>query len=76
MLKVVYENEMEEVNYSRQPRISRPQTTYLQFGERNIRIYKNGYFEDQLDIVFSGYMGWEKMAELVPAEYEPSSQLR
>jgi len=76
MLKVVFENENEETNYSRQSRFQRPQTSYMQFGEKNIRIYKNGYFEDPLNVVFSGYMGWEKMAELVPVEYEPYNSMK
>jgi hypothetical protein len=71
-LKVVYEKESEEYNYSHQNNFYKPQTSILSFPAKAIKIYQNGYFEDQLGIVFNGYMGWERLAELMPLEYRPS----
>ncbi|MBL7726556.1 MAG: hypothetical protein JNM68_02675 [Dinghuibacter sp.] len=36
-----------------------------------LHIYANGSYFDPLQLFLDGYMGWEKMAELLPLEYEP-----
>jgi hypothetical protein len=36
-----------------------------------ISIHSNGYYNPVLDLQLEGYMGWEKMAELLPFNYEP-----
>lgn len=37
-----------------------------------LHIYPNGSYFDPLQLFLDGYMGWEKMAELLPLEYEPN----
>lgn len=40
-------------------------------GDRLLEIEQNGYFFDQNDVNISGYLGWEKVADLVPYDYFP-----
>jgi len=76
-IKIVFKKEQEEVSYTKRTNNgSRPQTSILEFTNEFLRIYENGYFEDPLTVILNGYMGWERMAELVPVEYKPTSNLK
>jgi len=69
-LKVVFEKEREETNYRKDNGSFVPQTSILVFRKRNLKIYGNGYYENPLSLILNGYMGWEKIAELVPLDYK------
>jgi hypothetical protein len=68
-LKVVFAKEREEVSYRNDDTSFIPQTSILVF-KKKLKIYSNGYYENSLNLVLNGYMGWEKIAELVPLEYK------
>ena len=36
-----------------------------------ISIEQNGYYFDQVDITINQYLGWEKMADMLPYDYKP-----
>ncbi len=75
-IKVVFNKEQEEYSYYRNGfQGNRPQTTILEFTNEYVKVYENGYFEDPLSVVMNGYMGWERIAELVPLEYKPTTNL-
>jgi hypothetical protein len=46
------------------------QISILEFPEY-IAIEQNGYYYDQKDILTSGYWSWEKLADLLPYDYDP-----
>ena len=47
------------------------QLTYLFFTDApSIIIEQNGYFYDQSDVTFNGWMAWEKIADMLPYDYE------
>ena len=51
-----------------------PQTSQLTLNDNVIKIYSNGAYYDGTNLVSSGYWGWsEKMANLLPLDFEPSN---
>jgi hypothetical protein len=53
-----------------------PQTSQLVLNDNLIKIYANGAYYDGTYLMSSGYWGWsEKMANLLPLDFEPSIQL-
>lgn len=85
LLKIIYAGETQEPNYYRNHshedagRANRlvvqalPQTSYIKFTRHELVIYENGYYEDPLTFLIYGYMAWERMADLLPAEYRPGA---
>lgn len=47
------------------------QTSILRLVEPHILVEPNGNYYNPLGIVFEGYWGWEKMADMLPFTYEP-----
>jgi CarboxypepD_reg-like domain len=39
-----------------------------------VSIDENGFFKPTSNLFFEGYMGWEKIADLVPYEYNPAEE--
>jgi len=73
-LKIVYQGETQEYNYSRQ-NVYSYQTSYLKFRKNDLLIHDNGYYENPLKFYLEGYLAWsEKIAELLPLEYQPPSK--
>jgi len=51
-----------------------PQTSQLSINDNFIKIFANGAYYDGTNLMSSGYWGWsEKMANLLPLDYEPSN---
>ncbi|MFY8035795.1 MAG: carboxypeptidase-like regulatory domain-containing protein [Cyclobacteriaceae bacterium] len=51
------------------------QESYFIFSLPNLKIYPNGYYEDVQTLIVTGYLSWhEKMATLLPGEYEPAPE--
>jgi len=72
-LRVTYAREKPEARYlrtKRMPENTPVQISILEFPEAVI-IQQNGYYFDQKDILAMGYWSWEKMAVLLPYDYEP-----
>lgn len=42
-------------------------------GFRQVTLYENGMFLPTAGLYFEGYMGWEKVGDLVPFDYDPTS---
>lgn len=75
-LLVIFKLEEPAIEYQRLQfgRMPPQQTTRLFFtpGAGNeLHIYPNGSYFDPLTLFLDGYMGWEKIAELLPLEYDP-----
>jgi hypothetical protein len=75
-LQLVYKKEFETDEYAQQmgqKGTSRKyQTSILHLPNRTaVLIEKNGLYFDPLDLFSEGYLGWEKMAEMLPNDYEP-----
>ncbi len=72
LLKIVYEGENQEINFSQSRDLYLLQTSYLEFKKHGLVIYDNGYYLDPLSYYMDGYLGWStKVAELLPLEYQP-----
>lgn len=72
-LRVVYTQERPEAKYLQVKKLAANtpvQISILDFPDY-ILIEQNGYFYDQKDIMINGYWSWEKLAELVPYDYDP-----
>lgn len=50
-------------------RNSNPQSTVLELKSNDIRIYKSGQVQSPENLVYYGYWSWERMAELMPVNY-------
>jgi len=76
-LQVIFKKEKEEWEYVKSNGRStrNNQTSILHFiGKRPLRIYPNGYYENQTDIFLEGYWSWsEKTSCLLPLDYQPGS---
>ncbi|XWW47658.1 carboxypeptidase-like regulatory domain-containing protein [Fibrella sp. USSR17] len=78
LIQVTYTGEKEAPEYVRysnpfssNPGAPGPQTSIIHMLEPLVTIERNGNFYNPLGVVFEGYWGWEKMAELLPLTYEP-----
>jgi hypothetical protein len=72
-LRVVYTGERPEPKYLRVRKLplnTTVQISILEFPDY-IAIEQNGYYYDQKDILTSGYWSWEKLADLLPYDYDP-----
>lgn len=69
-------NEQEEIEYLPLTgrKTTQKQNSHITFLQPNLKIYRNGYYEDVRAIFLTGYLSWhEKMATFLPLEYEPTS---
>jgi CarboxypepD_reg-like domain len=78
-LLVIYKNEKPAIEYQHTQGFNAPpqQTTRLFFvddNSRQLHVYSNGSYFNPLELYLDGYMGWEKMAELLPLEYQPDEK--
>lgn len=72
-LRVTYSQEIPEARYLKakgMPEKTPVQISILQFPVAVV-IEQNGYYHDQKDILALGYWAWEKIAMLVPYDYDP-----
>ena len=72
-LRVAYTLERPEPKYLQMrklPANTPVQISILDFPEY-ILIEQNGYYYDQKEILVNGYWGWEKLADLLPYDYDP-----
>ena len=72
-LRVVYTQERPEPKYlqvKKLPANTPVQISILDFPDY-ILIEQNGYYFDQKDILINGYWSWEKLADLLPYDYDP-----
>lgn len=72
-LEIKYYNESEETNYLMQYQKlnDNTQTSQLKIESEKIIIYPNGNFSNPEGIIFYGYMGWKKLADTLPLDYNP-----
>jgi hypothetical protein len=72
-LQVVYSLEKEPPAY--RARLENPptrgQTSTLHLVGPGVTVEASGTYYEPLDLLFEGYWAWEKMAELLPLDYEP-----
>jgi hypothetical protein len=71
-LQITYQFEKEELKYAQfhWKRQAKVQTSTIQLKEQYLLIDKTGYVYNPLAAVFYGYWGWEKIAEMLPLDYE------
>ena len=75
-LDVVYKNEPEKMEYVLQQNVQRKQRNFQESilfltSERPILVEANGLFFNPLDMFAEGYWASEKIAEMLPSDYEP-----
>ena len=51
------------------------QTSIIRLTVDSLEIFENGSLSDPFGIVVEGYIGWERVAELLPIDYQPSNGL-
>jgi hypothetical protein len=78
LLQVTYLREKEEMSFlkmqypfGRIPRGPGPQVSIMRLVKPYILVEPNGHYYEPLGLFFEGYLTWEKVAELLPLEYEP-----
>ncbi len=78
LIQVTYLREKESSEYLRsvatmgeKPSNPGPQTSLIYLTQPTVTVERNGNFYPQLGVIFEGYWGWEKMAELLPLNYVP-----
>lgn len=78
LIQVTYKPEKEAAEYLRtiapfgaNPATAGPQTSLIYLTEPAVTVERNGNFYNPLGVIFEGYWGWEKMAELLPLTYTP-----
>lgn len=72
-IRILYKNEKPSRKFLVQyklPLNTNAQITVLDINDAFV-IEENGYFYDQNDLVNTGYWSWEKIADLVPYDYNP-----
>ena len=74
LVAVIYKNEQPSPLYlaANPDTPEKFQLSILSFlSKEGISIQQNGYYFDQNDITINQYMGWEKMADMVPYDFKP-----
>lgn len=72
-LQIRYKNEMEESNYLRDTRQKRdpgPQVSWITLESDSVAIDVAGRYFDTYKIKTSGYWAWERLADMLPLEFE------
>ena len=75
-LSVVYTKEGEESNYSEFTRTKHPKEQFSRLEllkNQPIEIYANGNYANPEELGNFGYMGWKKMGEMLPFDYQPEA---
>ncbi|MDE0558347.1 carboxypeptidase-like regulatory domain-containing protein [Algoriphagus sp. NF] len=72
-LHVTFKLESEPREYLGQnnPKKPGPQISTLYFQNKKLQIFENGSYPDPFAILIDGYMGWKKVADLMPLDYLP-----
>lgn len=52
------------------PQALKFQTSYIKLTNDFVRIYSDGYVDNGLDMLLEGYLGWEKIADMLPLDYK------
>ncbi len=74
MLMVSYMKELEANKYARlMGRLPRQQESMIRFMQADCTFSKDGVCVNPLAMLFSGYWGWEKVADQVPYDYVSTS---
>jgi hypothetical protein len=74
MLKIDFRKEKEEARYPQTVgrTMVKWQTSIVYLLAPTLRLYENGYYEDIRDVYVENYWAWsEKMADMLPYDYEP-----
>lgn len=74
-LLILYTHEYEsdryvrnQLKHNRQPDVQR---SSIQIRKTSPVFHENGFLYDAYSVVLHGYMGWERMAEMLPMDYTP-----
>ena len=77
-LDIEYDGERPEDLYygkhSSHVRIPNVQNSQLQLLQRDVEIFSDGSIATPDAVAFFGYMGWEKLADMLPFDYEPNAE--
>ena len=76
LLHVTFTKEMETDEYLNQLPPKKPgwQQSILRLGNREIEIFENRTYGDRSGIFLEGYLGWEKIGDLMPLDYSYRGQ--
>lgn len=75
--QITYQREKPELAYSRVPDptgrrfVGYGQVSEIEFLEEKVKLSASGSIDPPLGILFSGYMGWEKLGDAIPLNYQP-----
>lgn len=71
LLHVTYTRELESAEYLNQfaPKSPGSQQSILILSKGEVEIFKNGTYGTLTGVFLEGYMGWEKIGELMPLDY-------
>jgi hypothetical protein len=72
LLHVTYTRELESTEYLVQFSTRKPlkQQSILSLTRGEVEIFKNGAYGNRSGVFLDGYMGWEKIGELMPLDYK------
>ena len=73
-LSVIYKKELEEKGYLNAVgrTLQSRQSSVIHFLSDSLRLYPNGYYEDQKSIFIENYWAWsEKISDYLPNDYQP-----
>ena len=71
LLKVRYTKEASEPAYTGSTQKVSFQESILSLTGGPAEVMKNGILTDPLSILLEGYMGWEKVGDMLPVDYDP-----
>ena len=74
LLKVRYTKEASEPAFLRYSRPRNFQESTLSLTGGATEVMPNGILADPLAVLFEGYMGWEKVGNMLPVDYVPEAQ--
>ncbi|MEM9329454.1 MAG: carboxypeptidase-like regulatory domain-containing protein, partial [Bacteroidota bacterium] len=73
-LRVVYLEEPPSALYRQQTHVYREEQTSHVEVKQTVRIYPDGHYSPTTALLFTGYMAWERVGDMLPINFEPVSQ--
>lgn len=69
-IQITYDREPSEIAFTGKIANKKVQTTSISLTKGPTEIMADGMLSDPLAILFDGYMGWEKLADMLPVDYK------
>ena len=73
-IQIIYDKEPSEIAFTGSLSSKSTQKSVMSLTGGKTEILENGMMLDPLAVLFEGYMGWEKLGDMLPVDYKPGDR--